>query len=215
MKFELIDQDNWPRKECFEHFTKYAGCSYSVTVDVDITSFYKFIRKNNYRIYPSFTWAVSKCLNSQKEFRMGYDDKGNPGYYDYISPCYSVLNDQTKVMSDLCTDYKESFKEFYHNMTLSLDSYKKDTSYTTEFCPNFFIISCLPWFTYSAFNVNNETSQPFLFPMVTWGKFYQKEDKEYMPVTIQIHHAAADGYHCSLFYSELQKIMNNPEQYLK
>ena len=55
--------------------------------------------------------------------------------------------------------------------------------------------------SYSSFNVNNEGKQPFLFPMVTWGKYFEQDNKIIIPVTIQIHHAVADGYHCSLFYS--------------
>ena len=36
-----------------------------------------------------------------------------------------------------------------------------------------------------------------------------------MPVTIQIHHAAADGYHCSLFFSDVKEMCSNPGKYLK
>lgn len=215
MKFNIIDKDKWERKECFEHFINVAACSYSVTVNVDITNLHKYIKENELRIYPTFTWIISKCVNSIKELRMGYDLEGNVGYFDVINPCYSVLNEKTKVMADLSTEYNEDFKVFYNDMVKSLESYKKDGSYTTAFYPNFFIVSCLPWFSYSAFNVNNEGSQPFLFPMITWGKYYEENNKVYMPVTIQIHHAAADGYHCSLFYSKLDEILNNISENLK
>ncbi|WP_456008716.1 CatA-like O-acetyltransferase, partial [Clostridium butyricum] len=55
----------------------------------------------------------------------------------------------------------------------------------------------------------------FLFPMVTWGKFFEENNKIIMPLTIQVHHAVADGYHCSLFFSDIEEISRNPEQYLK
>ncbi|MDU1507684.1 MAG: CatA-like O-acetyltransferase [Clostridium butyricum] len=35
----------------------------------------------------------------------------------------------------------------------------------------------MPWFNYTSFNVNNEGSNPFLFPMVTWGSFLKKTIK--------------------------------------
>ncbi|WP_456008709.1 CatA-like O-acetyltransferase [Clostridium butyricum] len=54
----------------------------------------------------------------------------------------------------------------------------------------------------------------FLFPMVTWGKFFEENNKIIMPLTIQVHHAVADGYHCSLFFSDVEEISRNPEQYL-
>ena len=215
MKFTVIDKAKWDRKECFEHFINNASCTYSITVNVDITNLIKFMKENSLRIYPVFTWIASRCLNNHNEFKMGYDQNGNVGYFDYISPSYSVLNDKTKVMADLCTEYNDDFKKFYDDMVYSLDKYKEDKTYSTPFEPNFYIVSCLPWFTYTSFNVNNEGSQPFLFPMVTWGKYFEDTDKTYkMPVTIQIHHAAADGYHCSLFYADMQEICSEPEKYL-
>ncbi|NSB44721.1 chloramphenicol O-acetyltransferase [Clostridium saccharoperbutylacetonicum] len=51
--------------------------------------------------------------------------------------------------------------------------------------------------------------------MITWGKFFEEGKKIIMPLTIQIHHAVADGYHCSLFFSDVNKILLNPEEYLK
>lgn len=153
MDFEIIDKESWDRKECFEHFINVANCSYSITVNVDITKLHIFVISNKLRLYPVCTWIISKCLNNQKEFRMGYNHNGDLGYYHKISPSYSVLNNKTKIMADLCTEYDENFNKFYEDMCNSLDMYKKDASYKTEFYPNFFIASCLPWFSYTSFNV--------------------------------------------------------------
>jgi|GEM_PF-5576422 len=64
---------------------------------------------------------------------------------DEIGPSYSVLNDKTKVMSDLYTSFNAVFLDFYEDMANALDSYKKDTNFTILFQNNFFIVSRLPW----------------------------------------------------------------------
>ena len=43
---------------------------------------------------------------------------------------------------------------------------------------------------------------------------FNQDNKVLIPVTIQIHNAAADGYHCSLFYKNIEEIISNPEKYL-
>ncbi|AOR25176.1 CatA-like O-acetyltransferase [Clostridium taeniosporum] len=215
MGFNIINMDTWDRKDCFNHFFNNAKCTYSVTINIDITNLYNYIRTNKLRFYPTFTWVVSKAINNYQEFKMTFDKEGRLGFFDEIGPSYSVLNDRTKVMSDLYTSFNNVFLSFYENMVNALNSYKEDTNFTTQFQNNFFIVSCLPWFTYTSFNVNNEGSSPFLFPMVTWGKFFEEGNKIIMPVTIQVHHAVADGYHCSLFFSDVKEISLNPEQYLK
>lgn len=215
MGFNLINMDTWARTDCFNHFLNNAKCTYSITVNIDITNLYNYIRTSKLRFYPTFTWVVSKAINKYQEFKMAFDNEGRVGFFDEIGPSFSVLNDKTKIMSDLYTSFDNAFANFYENMVNALNSYREDTNFTTQFQNNFFIVSCLPWFTYTSFNVNNEGSSPFLFPIVTWGKFFEEGNKTIIPVTIQVHHAVADGYHCSLFFSDVKEISLNPEQYLK
>lgn len=184
MGFNIINMDTWNRKDCFNHFFNNAKCTYSITVNIDITNLYNYIKTNKLRLYPTFTWVVSKAINNYQEFKMAFDKEGRLGFFDEIGPSYSVLNDKTKVMSDLYTSFNSVFLSFYKNMVNDLNSYKEDTNFTTQFQNNFFIVSCLPWFNYTSFNVNNEGSSPFLFPMVTWGKFFEEGNKIIIPVTI-------------------------------
>lgn len=101
MSFHLIDLENWARKDC----------------------------KNNYRLYPTFTWIVTNTLNQHTEFKMSFDSNNHLGYYDEISPCYSVLNDETKIMDSLCTPYHRDFKCFYNTMVTDLNaSYPSNSS---------------------------------------------------------------------------------------
>ncbi|MGG7096971.1 CatA-like O-acetyltransferase [Clostridium sardiniense] len=214
MNLNIIDMEKWERRKCFEHYFNNAKCTYSITVNIEITNLYKYIKNNNLKLYPVFTWIATKCLNNHKEFKMAINDDGKLGYYDEISPCYSVLNDKTKIMDELFTLYSSNFKEFYSNMLYDMEMYKKDPTYSSDFQKNFYLVSCIPWINYSSFNVNNETNIPMLFPMVTWGKYYNENEKVFMPVSLQVHHSVADGYHCSLFYDEVQDIVSNPELYL-
>ncbi|MBM7834922.1 chloramphenicol acetyltransferase [Clostridium sardiniense] len=214
MNLNIIDIEKWERRKCFEHYFNNAKCTYSITVNIEITNLYRYIKNNNLKLYPAFTWITTKCLNNHKEFKMAINDEGKLGYYDKISPCYSVLNDKTKIMDELFTLYSSDFKKFYSNMLYDIEMYKKDPTYSSDFQKNFYLVSCIPWINYSSFNVNNETNIPMLFPMVTWGKYYNENEKVFMPVSLQVHHSVADGYHCSLFYDEVQDIVSNPELYL-
>lgn len=212
--FEIINMETWDRKECFNHFMTVAKSTYSVTVNVDITKLLVFIKENNYRLYPSFTWIVSRAVNNNKEFRLGFDEQGKLGYFKDISPDYAVMDDKTKIMDSLCTSYENSFKVFYENMVKDLDNYK-EKKILTNHKPNFFIVSCIPWFSYTSFDVNNQSEAQFLFPMITWGKYFEQDDRVLMPLTLQVHHAAADGYHCSLFYNDVEEVLKNPERYME
>lgn len=214
MSFKLIDMEHWDRAECYQHFTTVAKSTYSITVDLDITELFRYVREKNMRFFPAFTWLISTAINRQEEFRMGFDENGNLGVWDKVYPDYSVLDEKTKIMDSLCTPYDDSFEVFYGKMCEDTDEYKKNKT-MTERPPNFFVASCIPWIKYSSFTATNESEHTFLFPMVTWGKFYEAEGRVKMPVTLQIHHAVADGYHCSLFFEAVEQMVRNSEQYLE
>lgn len=74
---------------------------------------------------------------------------------------------------------------------------------------NFFDVSCLPWVRYKHFDVHVFDNGKFLAPVVTWGKYEQESDnKVLMPLSMNIHHAVADGFHLCRFFNEVQALIN-------
>ena len=49
----------------------------------------------------------------------------------------------------------------------------------------------------------------YLAPVVTWGKYISQNDKIIMPLTMNIHHAVADGFHLCRFFTEIQNLLNS------
>ena len=52
MAFHLIDLENWERREHYQHFIREVVCSYSMTVNLDITAL------EGFRLYPAMAVAV-------------------------------------------------------------------------------------------------------------------------------------------------------------
>ena len=74
---------------------------------------------------------------------------------------------------------------------------------------NFFDVSCLPWVKYSHFDVHVFDEGIFLAPVITWGKYEIEQGKYHLPLTMNIHHAVADGFHLSRFFIEVQELINS------
>lgn len=74
--------------------------------------------------------------------------------------------------------------------------------------PNVFNISCIPWMHFEHFSSNSKTQENQITKMITFGKYEEINSKLMMPITMQISHAIADGYHVSMFFENLQDEMN-------
>lgn len=92
MKFTKLDFNTWDRAELFQHFISDLRCVMSMSVNIDITEFLQVIHNKQYKFYPSMIWIISSAVNSREELRMGYNEKGEVGIWDYISPYYITFS---------------------------------------------------------------------------------------------------------------------------
>lgn len=73
---------------------------------------------------------------------------------------------------------------------------------------NTFDVSCLPWVRYKNFDIHVFDEGKYLAPVVTWGKYEIENGKTVLPLSMNIHHAVADGWHLSRFFVDVQEIIN-------
>lgn len=198
--FHRIDIESWERREFYKHFINEVRCTYSTTVQIDITNLKKQM------LYPAMIWLLTQTVNEMPEFRTALTDQGL-GIYDEVHPAYTVFNKSSKNFSGIWTEFNPDYHEF-------LKSYKADTamfSSSKRYAPkpgrpmNTIDISMVPWFTFTAFDINVFDEGKYLLPIFTMGKFFDTEGKRMLPLAIQVHHAVCDGYHVGRFIEVLQE----------
>ena len=74
---------------------------------------------------------------------------------------------------------------------------------------NFYCVSCVPWVNFTGYGTNVINGQLKYFPIVTIGKYEEKDGKILMPCTLTTTHAVCDGYHVGLFFNSLQKTLDD------
>jgi chloramphenicol O-acetyltransferase type A len=203
VEIRLIDLENWERREYYEHFIKNVVCSYSVTVNIDITNL------KGHSLYPAMIWLLTKTVNDMPEFRTCLTEEG-PGIYDSMHPMYTVFNKEKKNFSGIWSYFSEDYSEFLENYQADVQKYSTSTRYAPkEGTPaNSFNISMVPWLEFTAMNFNVYDEGKFLLPIFTMGKFFERDGKRYLPLAIQVHHAVCDGYHIGLFVEKLNEYID-------
>ncbi|MGL4969312.1 MAG: CatA-like O-acetyltransferase, partial [Fusobacteriaceae bacterium] len=85
MKFNLIQMETWERKEYYNHYINNIVCTYSVTVNLNITNLV------GQKIYPAMLWLLTDTVNELKEFRTSLSLDGL-GIYEDMNPSYTIFN---------------------------------------------------------------------------------------------------------------------------
>ena len=200
MKFNLIQMETWERKEYYNHYINNIVCTYSVTVNLNITNLV------GQKIYPAMLWLLTDTVNELKEFRTSLSLDGL-GIYEDMNPSYTIFNKENKNFSEIWTKFDKDYNKFLALYEKDSENYSTSTKLSpkTDQPRNVFNVSMLPWVTFSAFNLNIHSDGKYLLPIFTMGKTFIQEEKTMLPLAIQVHHAICDGYHVGVFVETLQK----------
>lgn len=215
MRFHIIDRENWNREQYFEHYLK-LKCTFSMTVNVDITRLLKELHQKRIKFYPVFIYLISKVVNNHKEFRTSFNDEGILGCWEEMIPSYTIFHKDDKSFSSIWTDYSSDFHIFYKNYEEDMRLYTNVHGLFTKenIPPNVFPISSIPWASFTGFNLNINNDGDFLLPIITCGKYFNEENKVMLPISLQVHHSVCDGYHASRFLEDLQQLISNCNEWL-
>ncbi len=207
--FNKIDTRNWDRKDSYNHYFDNVPCTYSMTVNLDITNLLNITSTNNLKFFPVMLFALSKIVNVHEEFRMDINDNNEIGYYDFLNPSYCIFHNATKTFSNSWTLYSTDLNTFINNYNDDVTKCKKDFQNSKPLVgKNYFNVSCIPWTSFTGFNLNLQKGFDYLLPIFTIGKYFEENDKVMLPLALQVHHAVCDGFHLSRFINELQEYLD-------
>lgn len=215
--YTRIDMETWPRREHFAYYRNNIKCGYTVTVRIDVTALIAFAKENQLRFYGCFLYAVSKTVNSMDSMKMMLPPEGGAGIWKVSNPIFTVFHKDDETFSDLWMDYQSEFSAFYREYEHVMQIYgNRHGIKGREGQPaNFFCVSCVPWLDFSGyFTYTGGNAEPALFPILTFGKYTAEDGRLTLPVSLSISHAAADGYHSSCFFQNLQENLDDVEHWI-
>lgn len=196
----------WARRESYFHYKAEIPCTYSMTVNLELTELISSLKKKNLKFFPMILHCISTIVNRHQEFRMDLDEHGNLGYYTFCNPCYTVFHKETECCTNVWTEYSPHYETFMQNYFDDSNLYQMDSQKSKAIIDkNIFPISCIPWTSFTGFNLNLQKGYDYFLPIFTIGKYFSDKDKVLLPLAIQVHHAVCDGFHLARFINELQE----------
>ena len=207
MNFTPVNWNSWERAEVFRHFIRDLRCVMSLTVEVDITNFLRAVKGRGLAFYPAMIWVASTAVNRRGELRMGWDSGGNPGIWDVVSPYYAQFHREDSRFAKLVTEYDPDFSAFYERFQEDQVRFASCRGFDQrELPPNTFDLSCLPWVHYKSFDMHIFDEGTYLAPVITWGRYEDDgRGRITLPLSLNIHHAAADGFHLCRFFADVEE----------
>lgn len=203
--YRAIDMERFERIDYFRYFMG-TGTVIDLTAKVDVTAAVEACREQSVGFQPLMLFKLAKAMNAIENFRYDMVD-GAPVVWDKVVPTFSSFNQETKLFFTLYADMADDLREYDANYRRAV----KEHAHARTIVPqgsvpsNAFNVSCIPWLHFDHFSSTFTPAENQIVKMVTLGKYEASGGRLLCPMTVQVSHAIADGYHVALLFEKLQE----------
>ena len=199
--YKTIDESTWERAMHCRVFRNSIEPSFCVTFEADITNFKKKVKAEGISLTLAMVYAVCKCANEVEALRYRFLD-GKVVLYDKIDTAFTYLNKETGLFKVVNVPFVDDLTEYVELASKTADEQKE--YFTGPLGNDVFQCSPMPWVTYTHISHTNSGKKDNATPLFDWGKYYEKDGRTIIPVSIQAHHSFVDGIHIGQFVDALQ-----------
>lgn len=182
--FEIIQQENWNRKEHFNFFSEDNGSPlYDITAYLDVIQLYKYAKQKHLSFYYCLIWATTQVINQIEDFR--YKIRGRDVIlYHHLIPAFTDMKQGSELFNIVVLDFQGNMAEFAleaERVSKEQQSYFPESLEAYE--PDMLIqFSCLPWLSFTSLNIERGNDCDDSVPKITWGKYERIGKKCVYPI---------------------------------
>ena len=200
--YKIIDEKTWERAMHCMVFRNSIEPQFCVTFEADITDFKEKVKKQGLSFTMAMVYAVCKCANEIEEFRYRFLD-GKIVLYDRVDTAFTYLNKSTNLFKVVNVPFIDDISEY---CKLAYKTANEQREYFNGPLGNdVFQCSPMPWVTFTHISHTNSGKKDNATPLFDWGKYYEKNGRIMIPISVQAHHSFVDGIHVGQFVNGLQK----------
>lgn len=202
--YRIINEATWERAMHCMVFRNSVEPAFCVTFEVDVTELKKYVKDNNISFTLAMVYAVCRCANRIEAFRYRFMD-GKIVLFDNIDTAFTYLNKKTNLFKVVNVPMMDDLKEYCINAKRIAD--EQEEYFMGPLGNDVFQCSPMPWVTYTHISHTNSGKRDNATPLFDWGKYYEKDGRIMMPISVQAHHSFVDGIHIGEFADSLEKYL--------
>lgn len=202
-----VDLATWPRAAQFQLFRTYERPHFSVTSRLDVTDLMERHKPAGISPYRASLFAIGAGLHAVPELMMRF--RGDVvvrhdaveltmtvptaagsftfAYVPFV-PDFATFDATARTLIEVAANGGD----------LAANTYQRD---------DLAYLSCMPWLDYTSLT-NAMPGAHDCIPRVGWGKITQAAGRWSMPMTLEVHHALADGAQVGAYFAAVQDALD-------
>lgn len=203
-----VEIEKWSRRNTYLFYKDIDVPRFNITVDIDVTAFYRFVKERKLSFYLSFIYFIMEEMNQIENFRYRIINQ-EPYLFDKTHPSYTDAIENTDNFKIVTVNLENSLEEFIKRAKET--SFKQKDSFLNpdeERRDDLVYITTFPWAKFTQVSHAHSFDRHDAIPKLVWGKFEEVNGRKMMPLSIEAHHALVDGLHVGRLIISLQQRLN-------
>ena len=202
----LIDLATWNRREHFTFFSAFEEPFFGLVATVDCTRALAEAKRLGVPFFLYYLHAALRAVNQVEAFRYRIED-GQVYCYDRIHASATIGRaDHTFGFSFI--EHHDELADFLPTANAEIAAVQASQGLRlgpTTSRPDVIHFSAIPWVRFTGLSHARSFSHPDSCPKISVGQTYVESGATLMPVSINVHHGLADGYHVGQFLAAFQE----------
>ncbi len=206
---KLLDIANWKRKEHFEFFSKMKSPFFGICTEVDCTKTYELAKDKNQSFFAHYLHKSMIAVNAVEEFKLRIIDD-QVYSFDAIH-AGATIGRKDETFGFIFVNFDEDFDRFYEELQKEIEEVNNCSGLrlnNEDLKKNLIRHSTLPWSGFTGLLHPTNLDSTESVPKITFGKFNVRDNRKYLPVSIEAHHGLMDGFHISKYLEKFQELLN-------
>lgn len=210
---QLIDQATWNRREHFAFFSRFDEPFFGLVAPVACGRAQAEAKRLGVSFFLYYLYHAVEAANAVPEFRTRIE---NGAVYQYERVHASATlgrSDHTFAFSFI--EQNPALAGFVAAAQVEIAAVQNSSGLRLSAATarvDVLHCSALPWVRFSGLTHARSFQHPDSCPKLSFGQLYEENGTTYMPVSVNVHHGLADGYHVGLFLQEFERRLSGESQ---
>lgn len=201
------------RRKHFDFFRQMQQPHFNLTAHEDFTSFILYLKENHLPFTPAVVWALSAAAHEVREFRWRLRGE-DVVEYELLRPSFTVRTEASDVFSFCTVAFDHDSHAFFEATRAQIQAMQENPSMEDEEgADDYLFMSAIPWVSFTSLQHAMPGNRPDSVPRIAWGKYYERDGRWWLPVSVQAHHALVDGMHMGRYFEQMQSIFQSPADF--
>ncbi|MHA3915469.1 CatA-like O-acetyltransferase [Halovulum sp. GXIMD14793] len=206
MAEETIDLESWLRLDRYRHFRRYGRPQFAITAPIDVTHLVTVLKPKGLSPFRATMFAIGAAIHQIPEVRTRL--RGDAVVQHDAVRLSVTVPSPNDGFTYAGLPYLDNFDAFDAECEKVLKPAGQQP-YMSEIIAGDDVVylSCAPWVSFTSAN-NPMMGPDDCIPRIVWGRMAEAADGKWsMPLSVELHHALADGVHAAAIFRIVEETL--------